>query len=38
MKDGAHTLITVVSYWGYIAFLPTFILAFIYHGFIRRKD
>ena len=38
MKDAAPTLNMVVSYWGYVAFLPTMIVAFIYLGFIRRKD
>jgi hypothetical protein len=31
-------LITAVSYWAYILFLPIFTAAFIYHGYIRRKD
>jgi len=38
MKDAAPTLSMVISYWGYLAFLPTLIVAFIYLGFIRRKD
>jgi hypothetical protein len=38
MKDAAPTLIMVVSYWGYVAFLPTMIVAFVVLGLIRRKD
>jgi hypothetical protein len=38
MKDATPTLIMVVTYWGYVAFLPTLIVAFVILGFIRRKD
>ena len=38
MNHASPTLIMVVSYWAYVAFLPAFLLAFIYHGFVRRKD
>jgi len=38
MKDAAPTLSMLISYWGYVAFLPALVVAFIYHGFIRRKD
>jgi hypothetical protein len=38
MNDAAPTLIMVVSYWGYVAFLPTMIIALVVHGLIRRKD
>jgi hypothetical protein len=38
MKDAAPTLIMVVTYWGYVAFLPTLFAAFLVLGFIRRKD
>jgi hypothetical protein len=38
MKDAAPTFIMMVSYWGYVAFLPTMFIAFVVHGLIRRKD
>ena len=38
MKDAAPTLIMVVTYWGYVALLPTLMVAFLVLGFIRRKD
>ena len=36
MNHAAQTLIMAVSYWGYVAFLPTMIVAFVVLG--RRKD
>ena len=36
MKD-APTLIMVVSYWAYVAFLPTMLIAFVVLG-LKRKD
>ena len=38
MKDAVPTLIMVVSYWGYVALLPTLFIAFVVEGLIRRKD
>jgi hypothetical protein len=38
MKDAAPTLTMVISYWAYVAFLPAMIIAFVFHGLIRRKD
>ena len=38
MKDAAPTLIMLVTYWGYVAFLPTLIVAFLVLGFIWRKN
>lgn len=38
MNDAAPTLIMVVSYWAYVAFLPAMIIACVVLGRIRRKD
>lgn len=38
MKHAAQTLTMVISYWAYVAFLPTMIVAFVVHRLIRRKD
>ncbi len=38
MNHAAQTLTTVLSYWGYVAFLPTMIVAFVVLGLVRRKD
>ena len=38
MNDAAPGLIMVITYWAYVAFLPTLTIAFVYFGFIRRKD
>ena len=38
MNDSAPTLIMVISYWAYVAFLPIMIADLIVHGLIRRKD
>ena len=38
MIDAAATLTMVISYWGYVAFLPTMLIAFVVLGLIRRKD
>jgi hypothetical protein len=32
----APTPVMVISYWGYIAFLPVFIVAFVIHGWLIR--
>jgi len=37
MSHTAQTLTMAISYWGYVALLPTMI-AFIVLGLIRRKD
>jgi hypothetical protein len=37
MNHAAQTLNMVVSYWDYVAFLPTMIVAFVVFGLIRRK-
>ena len=31
------TLIMVVSYWGYVAFLPVMIAALAVHGWLTRR-
>ena len=38
MNHTAQTLTMVISYWGYVAFLPTMIVAFVVLDLIRRKD
>jgi hypothetical protein len=38
MNHDAQTLIMAVSYWGYVALLPTMIVAASVLGLIRRKD
>jgi hypothetical protein len=38
MSHAPQTLTMVISYWGYVAFLPTLIAAFVILGLIRRKD
>ena len=38
MNHAAQTLTTVISYWGYLAFLPTMIVTFVVLGLIRWKD
>ena len=38
MNHAAQTLTMVISYWGYVAFLPTMIVAFVVLGLVRRKD
>jgi hypothetical protein len=30
----APTPVMVISYWGYVAFLPVFIVAFVIHGWL----
>ena len=37
MNPAAPTLTMVVSYWGYVAFLPTMIIAAVVLGLVRRK-
>ena len=37
MSQAAQTLIMVISYWGYVALLPTMIAAFVVIGLIRPK-
>jgi hypothetical protein len=32
----ALTPVMVISYWGYVAFLPVFIVAFVIHGWLIR--
>ena len=38
MNHAAQTLTMAISYWGYVAFLPAMIVAYIVLGLIRRKD
>ena len=38
MNHPAQTMTMVISYWGYVAFLPTMIVACVVLGLIRRKD
>jgi hypothetical protein len=38
MTQTAHTLTMIISYWGYVAFLPTMIVACVVLSVIRRKD
>ena len=38
MNHAAQSLTMVISYWGYVAFLPTMIVAFVVLLLIRRKD
>ena len=38
MNDAAPALTMVISYWGYVAFLPAMIVAFAVLALIRRKD
>jgi len=37
MNHAAHDLVMVISYWGYVAFLPAMIVACVVLG-LRRKD
>ena len=32
----AQTPVMVISYWGYVTFLPVFIVAFVIHGWLIR--
>jgi hypothetical protein len=36
MKEAAPTLLMVVSYWGYLAFLPLMVVAVLVHGWLIR--
>jgi hypothetical protein len=38
MNHAAQTLIMVVSYWEYVAFLPGLFIAVLVHRLILRKD
>lgn len=38
MSHAAPTLTMVISYWGYLAFLPAIIVAFVVLGWIPRKE
>ena len=38
MKETMSMMVTAVTSWAYVLFLPIFTAAFIYHGYIRRKD
>ena len=38
MNHGAQHLIMVISFWGYVAFLPAFAVAFVVFGLTRGKD
>jgi hypothetical protein len=38
MNHAAQTLTMVISYWAYVAFLPTMIVALVVFGLVRRKD
>jgi hypothetical protein len=38
MNHAAQTLTMVISYWGYVAFLPMMMVASVVLGLIRRKD
>ena len=38
MNQPAQTLIMALSYWGYVAFLPTIIIASVVLGLVRRKE
>jgi hypothetical protein len=38
MNHAAQTLTMVISYWGYIAFLPAMFVAFVVLDVVRRKD
>jgi hypothetical protein len=38
MSHAAQTLNMWISYWDYVASLPTMIVAFVVLGLIRRKD
>jgi hypothetical protein len=38
MNHTAQTLTMVISYWGYVALLPTMFVALVVHGLIRPKD
>ena len=36
LVEMAPTPVMVISYWGYVAFLPVFIVAFVIHGWLIR--
>jgi hypothetical protein len=38
MNHAGPSLTMIISYWGYVAFLPTMIVAFVVLGLIGRKD
>ena len=38
MNHAAETLALTISYWGYVALLPTLIVIFVALGLMRRKD
>ena len=38
MNHAAQTLTMAISYWGYVAFLPTMIVALVVFDLIGRKD
>ena len=38
MNHAAQTLTMAISYWGYVALLPTMIIAFVVLCLMRRKD
>ena len=38
MNDAAETLTLTISYWGYLALLPTIIVSFVVLGLIGRKE
>ena len=38
MNHAAQTLAMAISYWGYVALLPTMIVASVVLGLIRRKE
>jgi len=38
MNHASQALIMAISYWGYVAFLPTMIVASVVLGLMGRKD
>ena len=38
MNHAPRTLSMAISYWGYVALLPTIIVASVILGVVRRKD
>ncbi len=38
MNHATQTLLMAVSYWGYVALLPTMIIASVVFGLSRRKE